>query len=250
VRLEADLIASRLKDRQTPGREGQGGAVEAGPGRLVQVYREKDIGAPAAQALAAAVGPLPMKSVAHVLTGKAPARELSAAVREAGPGDVLVLWLRPQDLQALPQQVGPARTIFVSGLMGGLENAPLPAGWHSVVRMTYPYELPPVRAVRMNYPLGWFAIQHIPVVDERTQTDTYLACSILAQAASNMLDNFVRDYLIERVEVELSHRLVNGYYSRLGLAPGQRFASKGGYVVHFADPTGKRIVADGDWIVP
>jgi hypothetical protein len=52
------------------------------------------------------------------------------------------------------------------------------------------------------------------------------------------------------VEVELSHRIINGYYPRLGLAPGRRFASKGGYVVHFADGPGKRLVADSVWIVP
>ena len=102
----------------------------------------------------------------------------------------------------------------------------------------------------MNYPLGWFRIQQIAVTDERTQTNTYLACSILAEAASTMLDNFVPDYLVERVEVELSHRIINGYYPRLGLAPGQRFASKGAYLVRFSDPTGTRIVADGDWVVP
>jgi hypothetical protein len=65
-----------------------------------------------------------------------------------------------------------------------------------------------------------------------------------------MLDSFVRDYLVERVEVLLSHRQVNGYYPRLGLAPGQRFASKGGYVVRFAGPEGARVVPEGDWLVP
>jgi hypothetical protein len=140
--------------------------------------------------------------------------------------------------------------VFVSGLMGGLENAPLAAAWRTIARMTYPYQLPPQRTVMMNYPLGWFTVQHIPVVDERTQTNTYIACSILAEAASVMLDNFVPDYLLERIEVELSHRLINGYYPRLGLAPGQRFGSKGAYIVHFPDPQGKRVVAEGDWIVP
>ncbi len=76
-------------------------------------------------------------------------------------------------------------------------------------------------------------------MDERTQTDTYLACSIVAEGAGTMLDNFVPDYLIERVEVELSHRIINGYYPRLGLAPGQRFASKGAYLVRFSDPQGR-----------
>ncbi len=48
----------------------------------------------------------------------------------------------------------------------------------------------------------------------------------------------------------LSHRLVNGYYPRLSLAAGQRFASKGGYLVKFINPTGPQIAADTDWVVP
>jgi hypothetical protein len=65
-----------------------------------------------------------------------------------------------------------------------------------------------------------------------------------------MLDSFVREYLIERMESLLSHRQVNGYFPRLGLAPGQRFASKGGFLVRFPDPSGNKVVADGEWTVP
>jgi hypothetical protein len=38
-------------------------------------------------------------------------------------------------------------------------------------------------------------------------------------------------------------------YPRLSLAQGQRFASKGAYIVHFG-AEGKSIVAESDWIVP
>jgi hypothetical protein len=65
-----------------------------------------------------------------------------------------------------------------------------------------------------------------------------------------MLESFYRDYLVERIENMLSAHQVSGYYPRFGLAPGQRFASKGGYVVHFADPDGSRLVADSEWITP
>ena len=65
-----------------------------------------------------------------------------------------------------------------------------------------------------------------------------------------MVDTFVRDYLIERVEEMLEHRLITGYYPRLALAPGQRFASKGGYIVHFTGNAGTRVTAEGDWTVP
>ena len=102
----------------------------------------------------------------------------------------------------------------------------------------------------MNFPLSWFKIRNIAVVDERMQTDTYVACGILAETLTEMLDSFVPDYLIERLESMLSHRLVNGYFPRLSLAPGQRFASKGGYLARFIDLDGAQVVADGDWLVP
>jgi len=240
VLLEADVIAHRMNNE----------AGNASPRRVVQVFRSDDIGAAAARELAAALAPSGAKVTMHELKSRQPARELFAIARDAAAADALVLWLRPEDLKALPVGVTAPKSVFVSGLMGGLENAPLPQSWRDATRLTYPFDLPAQRTIRMNYPLGWFRIQHIPVADERTQTDTYLACSIVAEAASTMLDNFVPDYLIERVEVELSHRIINGYYPRLGLAPGQRFASKGAYLVRFTEPTGARVVTDGDWIVP
>jgi hypothetical protein len=104
--------------------------------------------------------------------------------------------------------------------------------------------------VRVDYAFGWFAIRHIPVVDERVQADTYLACGLLAETLSHMVDAFVRDYLVERIDDMLEHRILTGYYPRLTLAPGQRYASKGGYIVRFAEPDRLRVVADSDWIVP
>lgn len=69
---------------------------------------------------------------------------------------------------------------------------------------------------------------------------------ILGEVLGTMLDNFVRDHHVERFETMWSARILNGYFSRLGLAPGQRFASKDGYLAHFSDA---RRVADGDWVV-
>jgi hypothetical protein len=240
VLLEADVIAAQLTS----------GAAGVAARRIVQVFRPDDIGAAAARQLAAVLAPQGAKVTMNELHSRQPGRELAAVVRSAAGADALVLWLRPGDLKFLSARASLPKSVFASGLMGGLEHAPLPPPWRAAARLTYPFALPVQRTIPMDYPLGWFRIQHIAVVDERTQTDTYLACSIVAEAASMMLDNFVPDYLIERVEVGLSRRIINGYYPRLGLAPGQRFASKGAYLVRFAEPTGTRILADGDWVVP
>jgi hypothetical protein len=90
----------------------------------------------------------------------------------------------------------------------------------------------------------------VPILDLQVQADTYLACGLVSETLNRMVDTFVRDYLIERIEVMLEHRIITGYYPRLTLATGQRFASKGGYLVRWAEPTGTRVVAVGDWTVP
>jgi hypothetical protein len=231
VMLEAKLLAAGLP---------------AGTQHAVQVYREDDIGAAAAQSFAAAGG---MRVENYPLKPGAGAAQLAAAVAHATVGDALILWLRPEDLVQLPSAAPPA-SIWISGLMGGLEHAPLSAAWHATAHLSYPFDLPDERSLRMTWPLTWFKTQHIQVTDERTQVDTYLSCVILAESVGALWGNFVRDYLLETYENMLSFRTLNAYYPHLSLGPGQRFASKGGYVVHFADATGTMLVKDSDWIVP
>jgi len=240
VLLEAQLVAQQLT----------ASAVRPQIKRLIQVFRTGDAGEAAAQALRDALPAGAPETESRAVNGASGRQGLTEALRGITEHDALMLWLRPDDLQGLPSEPPTARLVFVSGLMGQLENAPLLPAWRRVAQMAYPFDLPELRRVRMNYPLGWFAIRHIPLVAERTQVDTYLACVILAEALGHMRDDFVRDYLVEQLETMVSFRLINGYYPRLGLAPGQRFASKGGYIVHFADPQGNRIIADGDWIAP
>jgi predicted GNAT family acetyltransferase len=245
VLLEAELIAQTILG---PDDHPAAGAVE-------QVYRAGDSGEAAAGALAARLRGRGIKVHSTVLPARARGHGVTAALRRAAlrkdaRGQALVLWLRPADIAALGDVPAGAARVYLSGLMGGLERSPLPAGWREHSLMAYPFDLPNRRGVRLDYPLGWFSFRHIPLVAELVQTDTYLACSLLADVLNRMADNFVRPYLVEQLQELLEHRLITGYYPRLSLASRQRFASKGGYVVHFRDPDGTALVAEGDWIVP
>jgi hypothetical protein len=240
VLLEAQLIAKDLAEQ----------AQRWGVHRVVQVFRAGDIGEEAARTVTAAAAAAGLQSTSHVIQAEARADGRSLALQDVAADDAVVLWLRPNELAALPAEPVRAAAVFASGLMGGLENAPLPAPWRGAVRITYPADLPDGRAVRMHIPLAWFKVRNVPIVAERVQADTYLACGIVAEQLTGMLDRFEREVLLERFETMLNTRLFTGYYSRLGLAQGQRFASKGGYIARFAESQGARLVADGGYTVP
>jgi hypothetical protein len=242
VLLEAQLIAAAIN-------EGSGGGNQSIAVR--QIYRSGDSGEAAALALAAELKTRGITVRSRVLGADPEGRALAGALHDAGKDDVLVLWLRPQDIVALGEVPSAPAKIFMSGLMGGLEHAPLPDSWRKRVRMTYPFDLPDGRRLRMQYALSWFSMKHIPIVDERVQADTYIACGLLAETLSHMADNLVQPLLVEMLQSAAERRLFNtGYYPHLVLGRNQHFASKGGYMVHFADSSGTRLVADSDWVIP
>jgi hypothetical protein len=238
VRLEADLIGQHLTQR----------GVEPAVGRVRQVYRQGDIGEAAAAALAAAMRSSGVHVANHAIPAGAPASAVAAAVRDVPASETLVLWLRPRDLAALPG--APAAPVYLSDLMGDIDANPLPPLWRGQAHIAYPFDLPEQRRVRVDYALGWFRIRGIPLVAAQVQADTYLACGLASETLKHMVDTFVPDYLIERLEDTAEHRIITGYYPRLTLGPHQRFGSKGGYLVHVDERDGTRPKPDGPWITP
>jgi hypothetical protein len=239
VLLEAALIADRILTQQAAQK----------PAVIAQVYRAGDSGEAAAAALTERLAANGVRVQNHALPNAPRRGDVAAAVQKAH-GATLVLWLRPGDVAALGPAPGTLSAVYISGLLAGLEHAPLPPDWRTRTELAYPFDLPEKRRVRVDYPLGWFAIRHIPLVAEQVQVDTYLACGLLSEAISHMVDNFNRPYLIERLQTMMERRIVTGYYPRLTLATHQRFASKGGYLTHFAAASGPQLVADSEWLTP
>jgi hypothetical protein len=236
--LEADLIAAALKDAPAG----------TGPSHVRLVYRAGDVGEAGARSLAAQLQARGVGVASRIIPQRAPSKAVIDALRDART-EALVLWLRPPDLAALDGSPAPENPVYLSGLMSGLDAASLPPGWRDHVHMAYPVDLPERRRVRVDYALAWFRVRKIPVVAEQVQADTWLACGLLSETVKHLVDAFIPDYLVERLEDTVEHRVVTGYYPRLALGPHQRFASKGGFLVHFA-PGSQRVIADGDWLTP
>jgi hypothetical protein len=241
VLLEAELIAKAVAGT------GEGGR----PVTVQQIYRAGDSGEAAAPALAVALKQHGIEVRSERLAAGVRGPGLAEALRRVSTSSVLVIWLRPDDIAALGDASAAPATVFVSGLMGGLESAPIPQDWRSRTRIVYPFDLPDRRSLRLRYPLTWFSMQKIAVVDQQIQADTWLACGLLAETLSHIADNFTQPYLVEMLQTSIERRLINtGYYPRMVLGWNQHFASKGGYIAHFAEPSGTRLLADSDWVIP
>ena len=80
----------------------------------------------------------------------------------------LVLWLRPPDLAALGDASAAPARVYVSGLMGGLEFAPLARDLARTRARHISFDLPDRRRVRLDLRSGWFRIRKVPIEDFRS----------------------------------------------------------------------------------
>jgi hypothetical protein len=63
-------------------------------------------------------------------------------------------------------------------------------------------------------------------------------------------DTYSREFFLERMEHLLGTSVETSIYPRLSLGPGQRYASKGSYIVAVAGAQDSEIHPVSDWIVP
>ncbi len=244
VALEADVLTRHLHNQE-----------KKAPQRLIQVYRDNELGRSAAQALTKALHDSGIQLENRMLSGNKPSA-LKKALKGVSSKDAVMLWLNPSDLSALNKAVSklPAIT-YVSGFLADENYGFVSKVWKPQVRVVYPYDLGEKRRgteqsrQKTEESLKkWLQTWQLPVVDVAFQSEVFFNLLFLTDLSSQMLDNLYRDYMIERAEDMLSLGSNVTIYPHLSLARGQRFASKGAYIAHIASDG--KLVAESDWIVP
>lgn len=239
IDLDGALLGRHLRDRG------------ASPGPVVQVHRAGGAGGEAARALREA---LPREAIVDIeLEAGAP---IAPALRELAsrePGFTLALWLAGDDLAQLPAaaaHLGGASEIYVSAGLADPARIEPGEALRPRLRVIHPFDLPAARAPRLARARAWFAARGIPVDDEAVQANTFFAATLVADAVGHIVDVHSREYLVERIEHMASRMPNTSLYPRIGLAPGQRYASKGGYIALFSAEAPHALVAASAWIVP
>lgn len=240
--LEAEVIAQFLADAKPASRT-----------RILQLHYNDLQGTVPADALSKAMAANAAFQIENV--GFGDEQTLHAALAHlAEPYDALVLWPSSSTadiLQRLNQSASLPARIFLPST--SIEQ--LPSGLSTKLRQrlffAYPYDLPDAYHSDSYRTRAWLASQKVPLVFPEMQLDTFYALNIVQYALDDMIERFSRDYLLESVE-RLSESATNpGVYPRLSLGPGQRFASRGAYIVQIPPSDVKfKVVPASRWIIP
>jgi hypothetical protein len=116
------------------------------------------------------------------------------------------------------------------------------------ILLVHPFLLPGKRDSAMRRFEIWAKTRGIDVTTPRQQAQAFFACLTLKHALKHMGRFFIRDYVLDVLDHAQNLIAYLPFYPRATLGPGQRFLSKGGYVLPVID--GRVETADAQWILP
>lgn len=244
--LEADVMINWLGKRRDAMKPGKVLQLVAGE----SVAGERGAAALARQAQALGIATQQLSYSAATAAG------ISAAIAGLGPEDALVLWLPRDDLNALSRSVTlPARTtVIASGWLGDATHLDLSPEWHQRITLVYDLDPPARLEQRMNFNLRpWVSANGIAPAREMVLGNALTSCLLLAEGISAQKGALTRDKLIEQIEnypTAMGNAPAPQVFHEFSLGPGQRFSSKGAYIVRFKGDGGNHLEPVSDWITP
>jgi hypothetical protein len=166
---------------------------------------------------------------------------------------VLVLWTGAEVLPALEAagKDGGISTIYLSAslLKDGLLTVPETLRERTYI--TYPYNLAEP-GPGMTYPPPPRQRDPLQITDRRVAGKAAMLYPVLNELFPSLESNYFRDYMFDIIDASMINwrmPAVLPSYERISFGPGQRYASKGCYIVQLSDGDRPELVRKTDWVV-
>lgn len=167
-------------------------------------------------------------------------------------GAAMLVWLGPEDLpgiEALAEEAARPHTVFVSSTMLGGRVASVPESIRGFTFVTLPKRLPGEPDPASPIVKQWLKVRKIPQTDLAVHAKVYFLTRMLAKVLADMKGNAYRDYFLDLFDMIEDQTAIAPGYPRLSFGPGQRYASKGCYVVSLTKGKKPGVIAKSDWVV-
>ena len=153
------------------------------------------------------------------------------------------------ELDNLAQSRSMPDMVFASSSLLGSRLYSLPEKQRQFVYLTYPYSLPQEsRVYKANIETA-LKRNNIPITNPDITFKMYSLFSILTGPLSRMRTYVYRDYFIELLEATSDMSMTPVTYPRISFGTGQRYASKGCYIVQLTDGPQPELVKRSEWII-
>ncbi len=176
------------------------------------------------------------------------ARELKKQLTGYKPTDLL-LWGGDQLLPLLRQMAGMKQLprLYLSGRYLDKQISALPEGLKSKTYLTYPYRLPENEQAYSGMAESLLTKRQKVKDEKRIGSRTFSAIHILLLGLKELRLDFYRDALLDQISMRPDQYLPD--FERYSFGPGQRYASKGCYVVQLEPGPQLRLKPRSEWVV-
>jgi hypothetical protein len=149
-------------------------------------------------------------------------------------------------LEGLPDQAGRPGMVIASSSYLGKEMWNISESLRDLLYLTYPFRLPQEEG-RFDVALkGVLAGKNPSDYDQKILRRSYIVGELLSKSLVQMRGEYYRDYLLDVVGMMADS--VFPLYERLGFGPGQRYASKGCFIVQLGKGANPQLERRSEWV--
>lgn len=217
--------------------------------RIVQLYRDDLQGRAFAEGFRAVWRELGRPAPAE-RTLK-PAEPVTGGLLESIAGEsrntVLLVWLGDEAVPALQALAGGKRpaAVYLSGSLLRQGAASIPEAVRDFTYLTYPQAFATARAQLS----GMEAPQYKAKGGRSVSNGTFALWVVLNDALMMLGTNFYRDNFLDKVDMIQDKYYPYTDYERLSFGPGQRYASKGCYILQVGHGAQPELIRKSDWVI-
>ncbi len=167
---------------------------------------------------------------------------------------VALLWGSPETIPALKSITFGAnmpRMVFVSASLVGRDLAQLPEEARDYVYITYPYAFSADKVFQSGPAKIQKQKRGAPVQtnDPKISSGTWSLWLVLNNALMMLGTNFYRDNFLDKIDMLPDKLPPYTDFERLSFGPGQRYASKGCYIVQMSKGANPHLIKRSDWVI-